>query len=197
MHVSYSCIRKKLSLFSKQLTVMAGLVLLPITLRLEKVQAKPAPPVTPRQPLTAPNPDPRIIRLKKFFARLHCPVLELADDFVHAADENQLDWRLLPSISVIESGGGKAYRNNNVFGWNNGQQLFPSIRAGIHTVAFKLGKSPLYEHRDSVGKLRLYNPNEDYVNSVVQVMNRISPVENLRKVQHIVRRQNEFVYATD
>ncbi len=31
----------------------------------------------------------------------------------------------------------------------------------------------------------------------MNVMNRISPVENLQAAQRLVRRQNEFVYAAD
>lgn len=147
-----------------------------------------------KQPESA-SPDPRTVRLKKFFAKLHCPVIDLADEFVHAADDNQLDWRLLPSIAVIESGGGKAFRNNNVFGWNQGLEAFPTIRAGIHEVAFKLGKSPLYRNRDLLGKLRLYNPDESYPGSVLTVMNRISPAVDLNRVRTLAHYQHEFDYA--
>ena len=200
MQFGYGYVRRKLSAVPKQLTVALGLLALPITMRFEKVNAatrppKQPPPAKPVQPL--PNPDPRTLRLKKFFAGLHCPVLDLSEEFVHAADDNHLDWRLLPSISVVESGGGKAYRNNNIFGWNNGQQLFPSIRSGINQVAYKLGKSPLYQNQDLVGKLRLYNPDESYVHTVLTVMNRISPVVNLRPARRVIRQQNQFVYATD
>lgn len=182
---------------------MAGLVLVPLTLTLEKIgHAKPVQPTKPVHPVMPPpqqraSSDPRTICLKKFFSRLHCPVTNLSEDFVHAADDNQLDWRLLPSISVIESGGGKAYRNNNIFGWNNGAELFPTIRAGLNEVAFKLGRSPLYRHRDSLGKLRLYNPDETYATSVMDVMKRISPVANLTPVRRLVRRQTDFIYAND
>jgi hypothetical protein len=93
-----------------------------------------------------------------------------------------LDWRLLPSISVIESGGGKAYKNNNLFGWANGDHLFPSLKSGIHEVGYKLGRSPLYRNRDVPAKLHLYNPNEEYATNVMTVMNRISPVVHLEKV---------------
>src|SRR5437870_3248921 len=114
MRLGYDCLRKGLSRYSKQVMVVSGLIALPITTQLEKVvHAKAAPPAKLPQPAA---PDPRTDRLKKFFARLHCPVIYLAADFVHAADDNHLDWRLLPSISVIESGGGKAYKNNNIFG---------------------------------------------------------------------------------
>ena len=194
MHVVYGFLRTRLSLVFKQITLLIGLFVLPVTTRLEKVAAATTIPVAPTQPVES---DPRTVRLKKFFSRLHCPVAYLADDFVHAADDNQLDWRLLPSISVVESGGGKAYRNNNIFGWNNGAQAFPTLRAGLNQVAFKLGRSPLYQGKDSVGKLRLYNPDENYVDTVVMVMRRISPVVNLQRVQRLIRHQNEFVYAAE
>lgn len=119
----------------------------------------------------------------------------MAEDFVHAADDNHLDWRLLPSISVIESGGGKAYRNNNIFGWNQGLQPFPSIRAGLNLVAFKLGQSPLYRNQNLLGKLRLYNPDASYTYKVIDVMNRISPVANVSSAEHLIHRQNEYLYA--
>lgn len=196
MRFGYGWIWKSLFLHSKQLMVAFGLLVLPVTMRLERTAAaKPAPPPSkPQQPV---SPDLRTVRLEKFLSRLRCPVTYLAEDFVRAADDNQLDWRLLPSISVIESGGGKAYRNNNIFGWNNGNTLFPSVRAGLNEVAFKLGKSPLYRNRDSVGKLRLYNPDETYAASVLTVMNRISPVVNLKPARPMIQRQNQFIYASD
>lgn len=205
MQFRYSFPRKSLSSSAKQLAIIASLAIVPVTFTWEKIaNAKPLQSSKPaQQPLTSPpqggavSTDPRILRLKKFLSHLHCPVSNLSEEFVHAADDNQLDWRLLPSISVIESGGGKAFRNNNIFGWNNGAQLFPTIRAGLHEVAFKLGKSPLYRHRDVRGKLKVYNPDDSYAASVLQVMNRISPVANLTPVSRLVRRQADFVYATD
>lgn len=191
MRIVYSCLWKKASTLSKQL-LMIGLTALPVTMKLESVAAATPVPMKPPEPA---RPDPRSVRLKRFLSRLHCPVTYLADDFVHAADDNHLDWRLLPSISVVESGGGKAYKNNNIFGWKNGEQFFPTLRAGLNQVAFKLGKSPLYRNQDVKGKLRLYNPDESYADTVLSVMNRISPVVNLEPTQRLVRRQNEFVYV--
>ncbi len=104
---------------------------------------------------------------------------------------------LLPSISLIESSGGKSFRNNNIFGWNQGLGVFPTIRSGIHEVAFKLGKSSLYRNRDVYGKLRLYNPDAAYAQRVVAVMNKISPVVNLKQASRLMYRNNEFVYAAD
>ncbi|MBV9500601.1 MAG: glucosaminidase domain-containing protein [Acidobacteriaceae bacterium] len=197
MRVSYSCLRKRLSVLSKQLLMVAGLMALPITLRPEKVARSKPIPATPPQPLNpvAPEPDPRTVRLQKFLSKLHCPVAVLSEDFVNAADDNQLDWRLLPSISVIESSGGKAYRNNNLFGW--GDRAFPTLRAGINEVAFKLGRSSLYRNLDNLEKLRHYNPDTTYPDRVMAVMNRISPVVNLRPVQRIFHNQNGYVYAAE
>ena len=201
MHVGYSRLAKKVASASKQAMVVFGLFALPITMRLEKVAASPKPkPLakTPQyQPLSESSADLRTVRLKTFFSKLHCPVAELSEEFVHAADDNEIDWRLLPSISVIESGGGKAYRNNNIFGWSNGNYPFASLRSGIHAVAFKLGKSALYRNQSVEGKLHLYNPDESYAPAVMSVMNRISPVVNLRPARRIIRRQNQYSYATD
>ena len=47
--------------------------------------------------------DPRLLRLQEFFARRDCPLREAAADFLIAADQNSLDWRLLPSISSNSS----------------------------------------------------------------------------------------------
>jgi hypothetical protein len=199
MQFRYGFLRRTLFVSTKRIAVLVGLVLLPLTTTFEKIaHAKPLEPATPLNPATPAQDgasDPRTVCLKKFLAKLHCPVSSLSEEFIHAADDNQLDWRLLPSISVIESGGGKAYKNNNIFGWNNGAEPFPTIRAGLHEVAYKLGRSPLYRNHDLLGKLRLYNPNQSYASSVLEVMNRISPVANLTSARRLVRRQNEFVYA--
>lgn len=183
MRFGYGTVSAGLTSVSRRLAVVLSLCCIPAALWVEThATAKPAPAAisVARTPLAAAaTPDPRVVRLVRYFSRLNCPVSNLAHVFVRAADENHLDWRLLPSISVIESGGGKAYKNNNIFGWDSGLQAFSSISSGIEIVASRLGHSPLYRNRDSVGKLRVYNPNESYVSDVLTVMNRISPVADV------------------
>jgi hypothetical protein len=184
---------------AKRLLAVAGVAsALPILWRADSKPITP-PPTTQTVPVLSARPtgpDPRTVRLRGFLSKLHCPVAPMADEFVHAADDNALDWRLLPSIAVIESSGGKAYKNNNIFGWRNGDQAFPTIRAGLNHVAYKLGRSPLYRFRNSLDKLKLYNPNEEYPGNVMAVMNRISPLAELRPRREMVLfRQNEYVYA--
>lgn len=174
--------------------IIAGLLVLPLTARLETIPVKDAP-AKPAQKAVVVKTDPRAVRLRSFFAKLHCPVQNLSEDFVQAADVNQLDWRLLPSISIIESGGGKAYRNNNLFGWNNGDDAFPTLRAGLDLVAYKLGKSPLYRNRDVMGKLRIYNPDVTYPGKVITVMNRISPTPKMPEA--LLRQPNPYAYGAD
>lgn len=156
-----------------QCAAVLGLLVVPAMAGVQQRTTQPQPKVS--QVALRKSADPRVDRLSKFFSQLHCPVRSLAEDFVVAADENHIDWRLLPSISVIESGGGKAYRNNNIFGWSNGNVLFTSIRHSIHEIAYKLGRSPLYRQQDTLGKLKIYNSDAEYAQNVLDVMNRIAP----------------------
>jgi hypothetical protein len=119
--------------------------------------------------------DPRMVRLQQFFSDRNCPAKHLASDFIEAADRQGVDWRLLPSISFVESTGGKHARNNNIFGWQNGNYRFPTVRQGIHTVAHELTHSPYYRGKSLDGKLRTYNPNLEYIRRVKQVMAEIGP----------------------
>jgi hypothetical protein len=95
------------------------------------------------------------------------------------ADQHNLDWRLLPSISMVESGGGREARNNNLFGWDGGKAIFISVRAGIHNVAARLGNSKMYRDKGVDEILRIYNPGANYPEVVKSVMRRISPSEEL------------------
>lgn len=114
--------------------------------------------------------DPRVVRIKTFFEKNGCPLSKLASQFVREADANALDWRLLPSITFIESSGGKYYQNNNVFGWNSCRTRFQSVPAGLHLVASTLGNSALYRDKTTDGILRTYNPSADYAYRVKSIM---------------------------
>jgi hypothetical protein len=147
----------------KDFLLAAGLLAAPVTLSVQQYRASPA----------VDQHDPRLSRLQKFFGDRDCPLRDAAKDFLVAADQNMLDWRLLPSISIIESSGGKDYRNNNVFGWDSCKSKFPSVRAGIHYVAAQLGKSRRYKDKDIDSKLLLYNPLPEYSQRVKAVMRAI------------------------
>ena len=52
--------------------------------------------------------DPRLKSLRSFFDKANCPAWKYSAVFLEAADTYDLDWRLLPSISYVESTGGKS-----------------------------------------------------------------------------------------
>lgn len=132
------------------------------------------PNARPLNPV-APN-DPRLERIREFFNQRDCPAREYAEDFLRAADENELDWRLLPSLSLLESGGGKQCRNNNMFGWDNGNRAFTSHQEGIYLVASRLRNSELYRDKNLRDVLRTYNPAfEQYPQRVFATMNLLGP----------------------
>lgn len=135
--------------------------------------------LSPSQHIQPPSydQDPRLLILERFFENKESPAKELARDFLIAADENGLDWRLLPSIAFVESGGGKDCSNNNIFGWDNGEEYFPSFRAGILIVANRLATSKLYKDKSLEEILAVYNPRPGYSVLVKSVMARLSTNE--------------------
>jgi hypothetical protein len=155
-------------LFSKGL-VIAGMLSAPVAITMSEL------------PTAAEEyrNDPRLESLRKFFQQGDCPAQHLSEEFLRAADQNNLDWRLLPSISLVESGGGREVRNHNLFGWDGGKAMFPSERAGIHNVAGRLANSKRYRDKGVDEILRVYNPNAEYPGIVKSVMRRISPTEKL------------------
>jgi hypothetical protein len=134
-----------------------------------------APALTERAATPVPQGDQRLDRVRRFFDARNCPLSQFAADFLMAADENDLDWRLLPSISMVESSGGKRYMNRNVFGWNSCRERFASVSTGIHVVAARLGNSDLYREKDLDQILRTYNPRPEYARRVKAFMQTLGP----------------------
>ncbi|MCC7154669.1 MAG: glucosaminidase domain-containing protein [Bryobacterales bacterium] len=124
----------------------------------------------------AATSDPRTNKIRKFFARGNCPASQYATDFVLAADQHKLDWRLLPSLSFLETTGGKTQRNNNMFGWSNGNARFPSVRAGIYVVASRLSRARHYRGKSIDEKMKIYSTNETYGRHVRATMRALNAV---------------------
>jgi len=156
-------------LFSNGLAVFAGVVSLPAP----GTQAASAP-----QPAAEHRHEPkdsRLTCLRAFFSQGHCPAAELSSVFLEASDTYGLDWRLLPSLSFLETTGGKWAPHNNLFGWDSGRAVFSSAAESIRSVAHALAKSALYKGRDVDGILKLYNQNDAaYARRVKEVMRRIA-----------------------
>jgi hypothetical protein len=63
--------------------------------------------------------DSRSIALKEFLIDYNSPMYPYADTFISEADKYGLDWRLVVSISGVESAFGNLipYKSNNACGW--------------------------------------------------------------------------------
>ena len=156
--------------------MIAGMLSAPVAVTNAGLPSPAASPIpAPEQHRT----DPRLEVLKGFFRKGNCPARDFSEEFLKAADRHNLDWRLLPSISLVESGCGREARNNNLFGWDGGRAIFASVEAGIHDVAYHLAHSKLYRDKSLDEVLRMYNPVGDYPGVVKSVMKRISPTEKL------------------
>ena len=161
-------------LFSNGLAVFAGVVSLPFPV----THAGTAKPATAEY-RNKPGKDPRLTCLRAFFQASNCPAAAFSPAFLEASDAYALDWRLLPSISFVESTGGKSARNNNIFGWDSGRAAFSSAIDCIRFVGYSLSHSHLYRYKSVDGILRTYNPNADYARKVKSVMLSIAPSETL------------------
>ena len=66
--------------------------------------------------------------------------------FINAGQKFGIDYKLLISIAILESGWGTsthAVENNNIFGWCSGQQKFKSVESCIYYVAEFLSREYL------------------------------------------------------
>jgi hypothetical protein len=155
-------------MLSGGLAVFAGIVSLPTP---RSIHAE-------RVPASQRAADTRLEKLRAFFAKWNCPAKDYSVEFITEAERYDLDWRLLPSISYLESSGGKNAPNNNLFGWNCGRSAFASATASIHEVARRLGRSRLYRTKTLDQKLATYNPaNAAYARKVRSVMQQIAPAQ--------------------
>ncbi|MDP2720409.1 MAG: hypothetical protein Q8O75_00415 [bacterium] len=89
--------------------------------------------------------DVRPVLVDKFLAKHASPMTGLGKEFVAAADQYGLDWRLLPAIAFQESNLGKKIPRDsyNPFGWAiykgaTAGVYFDNWSKGINTVAAKI-----------------------------------------------------------
>lgn len=122
---------------------------------------------------TLPQTDPRTFRLAAFFKAYDCPTPLHVDEYLRAADTHEVDYRLLPAISLVESTCGTFQRRNNRGGWDSVQSGFPSVPAGIEYVTEQLAENPRYKGKTVEQKLYTYNPYSEYVRQVKRLMRQI------------------------
>ncbi|KKS04704.1 MAG: hypothetical protein UU82_C0010G0011 [Candidatus Nomurabacteria bacterium GW2011_GWC2_41_8] len=122
--------------------------------------------VNPEADLRVKNLEARAKAIDAYFAKRDMPLEGVGMKMVQAAEDNDLDWRLLPAIAVRESTGGKNACDrveNNSFGWGSCKIGFKSNEEAIKTVAKNLGgnnpnTAHHYDNKTIKQILRAYNP---------------------------------------
>ena len=127
-----------------------------------------------------PIADARISRVHAFFEAYGCAAPNYAADYVRAADQYDIDYRILPAISLLETTCGSHQRLNNHWGWNSARTGFPSVVHGIAFIARQLGQGRAYKDRDLDGKLWAYNPKPAYLREAKRLMREIEIGETAR-----------------
>lgn len=101
-------------------------------------------------------------KIDAYFAKRNMPLEGYGAKLAKAAEDNNLDWRLLPAIAIKESTGGKFACHNNPFGWGSCKIKFKSFDEAIVTVGMNLGgNNPkterYYKDKTTIEKLHHYN----------------------------------------
>jgi len=126
--------------------------------------------------------DERYLLLASFLWNHNSPLASEARTFVEAADKWQLDWRLLPAITGLESAFGKRLVKGsfNPFGWAGGYYYFDSWKNGIEHVAQYLKENYYDRGKDTPQKIGpVYAPpNPRWGILVSSLMEEISPSSN-------------------
>lgn len=102
-----------------------------------------------------PEADVRTMAIRNVFKKNRSPLADYADTYVRAADTYNIDWKLLPSISGLESSFGVHYVKGsyNAYGWGSGYIYFNSWEDGIYTISKALREKYYNKGADDVWKI--------------------------------------------
>lgn len=122
--------------------------------------------------------DKRVEKLELYLASHNSPLAPYAPVFVENADKYGLDWRLVASISGVESTFGKFLPANsyNAYGWNGGNYYFKNWEDGIETVSKTLREKYINKWgADNLYKIAPYYapPSRTWARNVAFFMDRI------------------------
>lgn len=102
-----------------------------------------------------PKVDRRQEILREFLKSYRSPLVAYAGVFIQTADKYQIDWRLIPAITGVESTFGRHIPLNsfNAYGWCNGNYSFNSWEESIEIVASTLKKKYIDRGLDNPYKI--------------------------------------------
>ncbi len=120
--------------------------------------------------------DTRVIAVRNVLEKYNSVLAPEAENFVFYADKYGIDWRLLVSISGLESGYGAQYVQGsyNAYGWGGGYIYFDSWEHGIDSISRALRKNYYDRGADTVEKVgSIYAENPQWAYRVRGFMSRI------------------------
>jgi len=87
--------------------------------------------------------DKRVVALENIFAKYNSPLKGQAKHYVYYADMHNIDWKLLPAISGLESTFARFMMpgSHNAYGWGGGHIYFKSWEEGIDKISHALRKN--------------------------------------------------------
>jgi hypothetical protein len=124
--------------------------------------------------------DIRVNRLETFFLSYNSPLAKYSDKFIEVADKYNIDWRLIPAITGVESTFGKRIPQSsyNAYGWANGKYRFSSWDESIEVVGKTL-REKYYDREAQTIKLiarRYAPPSSTWAGKVKYFMQKIEPL---------------------
>lgn len=106
-------------------------------------------------------PDQRVRNLRNYLRYNNSPLEDYSSDFVRLADKYNIDWRLVPAITGVESTFGKFIPQGsyNAYGWANGNYYFTSWPESIEIVTKTLRENYFNRGADTVEEIApIYAP---------------------------------------
>jgi len=130
--------------------------------------------------------DNRVEKLTAFLEKYDSPLSSYAPDFIEMADKYQIDWKLLPAITGVESTFGKQIPSGsyNAYGLNNGNYRFQSWENSIEIVSKALKEKYYNRGLDNPYKIGpVYAPpSSTWASKVSRFMNEIESFNGGKKI---------------
>jgi hypothetical protein len=124
--------------------------------------------------------DFRVDNLRNYLESQRSPLAEYSEDFVAYADEYDLDYRLVPAITGVESTFGKRIPagSYNAYGWANGGFYFDSWQGSIEHVSASLRTKYIDKGAETISKIgrRYAPPSSTWSGKVKFFMEKIDPL---------------------
>lgn len=132
--------------------------------------------VTTRQDDSVLSKDVRVTAVQNVLKKYNSILVDEAKYYVYYADKYGIDWRLLVSISGLESYFGKHYvpGSYNAYGWGGGYIYFESWEDGIDKISYALKKNYYDKGADTVSKIGpIYAESPHWTERVTYFMSQI------------------------